>query len=615
VTRRKIAVIVGDQNPFPGDLTGEQFAQIFRGEITNWSQVGGPNKPIRLIDRPTSDTRQALQPYPVFQAGPFQAGATAAPVNDDNVDTAISQLGDDGISYGLYDQVANKSGVKIVTLYGTPPTAASYPFSQALTYVYKQPASPAVLAFLGYATAPDAQQTVASVNTGSAGTGSKGIGAILDIFKPKPEAPAASPTDQAAAPTTAPTTAAPAPSPATDQGTNPGTVAQAPADDTAGNRSGLPGWLWLLAFPILGGLIWALLRGSDRPADRVVGGTAPVAGATGLVGGVDEDDSRIVLVPRNSEAAYAYWEVPESLLQRVRRDEGGQTLAVRLYDVTGQDIDRHPAHSIEQFECDESDRDLHIPIPRSDRDYLVELGYVTDQDRWFRVARSAAVHVPGTGSLSDSISSPISGAIGEPGSEPINELSSSATSNPTLPMLPTFPGLGESFKSGGTPLVEVRDLRHTEPAPPEPQPDLQPESASIVEEPPLTGTEATSDTTQRRVRRSQIVLVPRNSQDAYAYWEVLDHHKEIAKQHGGQSFILRICDVTNIDLDHQAPHSIQQFNCEETDTDRHITVPDSGEYVAEIGYLAKNGRWLRIARSAPVTIPMVDSRSTSLPFS
>ncbi|QYO62003.1 DUF4912 domain-containing protein [Leptolyngbya sp. 7M] len=87
------------------------------------------------------------------------------------------------------------------------------------------------------------------------------------------------------------------------------------------------------------------------------------------------------------------------------------------------------------------------------------------------------------------------------------------------------------------------------------------------------------------------------------YWDVLEHHKEIAKQHGGESFILRICDVTGIELERQAPHSIQQFNCEETDRDRHVTVPDIGEYVAEIGYLANNGRWLRIARSAPVHIP------------
>ena len=117
-----------------------------------------------------------------------------------------------------------------------------------------------------------------------------------------------------------------------------------------------------------------------------------------------------------------------------------------------------------------------------------------------------------------------------------------------------------------------------------------------------------------RVKRSQIALSPLTAQDAYAEWEVLEHHKEIAKQHGGQNFILRICDVTGVDLEHQAPHSIQQFNCEESDTNRTVTVPDNGEYVAEIGYLAKNGRWLRIARSAPVHIPAVNIPSET-PYS
>lgn len=602
VARRKIAVVVGSQNPFPGDMTGEQFSQIFRGEITNWSQIGGANKPIRFIDRATSDTRQALQPYPVFQKAPFKAGATAVSVNDDSTDAVINQLGDDGISYAVVDQVTNKPGVKIVSLYGTLPNQASYPFSQPFTYVYKQPANPAVQAFLGYAAAPASQQAIAAASAGiTADTGSKGgLGGLLDIFKPKPESPSPAPSavPSAVAPSpTAPAPSAPAPSAV------PSTVAQAPAETDDG-RSGIPGWLWLLSIPVLGGLIFALLRGSERPAapiepERATPAvippvTPPVAAAPLPV--LDETNSRIILTPRNSHAAYAYWEVSEALKQQVRDQEGGETLAVRLYDVTGQDIERHPPHSIEQFGCSESDQDLHVPIPRSDRDYLVELGYVTQQNRWRMLARSMAVHVPGESATGFS-----------------------SSTNAVLPVLPTIPAIGSNlgatqFKSGGVPLVDPRPAESNSSA----EPLLERESdANPAPVAGLGAVEAAEATGQRnRVRRSQIVLVPRNSQDAYAYWEVLDHHKDIAKQHGGQSFILRICDVTGVDLDHQAPHSIQQFNCEDTDTDRHVTVPDSGEYVAEIGYLAKNGRWLRIARSAPVNIPAVDSRSTStLPFS
>lgn len=638
LTRRKIAIIVGDQNPFPGDMTGEQFAQIFRGEITNWSEVGGPDKPIRLIDRPTSDTRQALQAYPVFQSAPFQTGATATPTNDENINSVIRQLGDDGISYAIVDQVVNRPGAKIVSLYGTPPTEPNYAFSQPLTYVYKGPnPNPAVQAFLGYATAPETQQALAA---GIAAQANRPKGSIFDIFRPKSDSaptdaassPAGSPSpvadasspaptvDPATSPTASPSAVAPTPA---ENPTDPGAVAQAPALDAGETRGVIPSWLWLLAIPVLGALIWALLRGSDRSAETVA---APVAAAAPVVG-ESEDNSRIVLVPRNSQEAYAYWEVPEAYKQRIRREEGGNQLAVRLYDVTGQEVDQPLGQSIRQFECNEADQDLHIPIPQSDRDYVAEVGYVTHQGRWFALAQSAAVHVPTEDKLDD-----VEGTVSVPEAPPSSSPppSASATS-------PTLPRWEDSFKSGGTPLVNpmtaglqaagatVEGAGHNTLSPdPTPVNLGSNPFSNVVAAGAAAGAaggmaaataagEATGEVTgqKTRVRRSRIVLVPRNSQDAYAYWEVLEHHKEVAKQHGGETFILRICDVTGVNLEQEAPHSIQQFNCEETDRDRHVTVPDMGQYVAEIGYLAKNGRWLRIARSAPVSIPPAETYSLS----
>ena len=48
-----IAVIVNLDNPVKA-LTTEQIGQIYRGEITNWSEVGGSNTPIVLLGRDTS---------------------------------------------------------------------------------------------------------------------------------------------------------------------------------------------------------------------------------------------------------------------------------------------------------------------------------------------------------------------------------------------------------------------------------------------------------------------------------------------------------------------------------------------------------------------------------
>lgn len=619
LTRRKIAIVVGAQNPFPGDLTGEQFAQIFRGEITNWSAVGGPNKSIRVLDRPASDTRQALQSYPIFQSAPFQTGATGTSINDENIDAVIRQLGDDGISYAIVDQVVNQPDVRILSIYGTLPTEPNYAFSQSVTYVYKGPnPNPAVQAFLGYATAPEVQQTLA-VGALAQVDSARPRGNIFDVFKPKSDsAPTDAGSSPAASPSPAPAnpadpSAAQSPAPAESPGDQ-GTIAQAPALDAEGIRGGIPWWLWLLSIPVLGALIWALLRGSDRPVEAV---SAPVATA-GLAAAGAQENRRIVLVPRSSQEAYVYWEVPEADKQRIRKQEGGHQLALRLYDVTGQNTERQTLDSIGQFECSESDQDLHVPIPQSDRDYVAELGYVTYQGRWFPLAQSAAVHVPAEGEpLPSDLSDPVpSSAV------------STAPVAPTTPVEPgtpsTFPRWEESFKTGGAPLVDPMTAGlqaagatvEGAVAPPgatetSPNTGLDSIPSAAVAAGAVSAVAAGQAVQKNRVRRSQIVLVAHNSQDAYAYWEVLDHHKEIAKQHGGESFILRICDVTGVNLEREAPHSIQQFNCEETDRDRHVTVPDAGEYVAEIGYLANNGRWLRIARSAPVSIPPSEAQSVS----
>jgi hypothetical protein len=103
--------------------------------------------------------------------------------------------------------------------------------------------------------------------------------------------------------------------------------------------------------------------------------------------------NRIILVPRNCKAAYAYWEISDDHRAALRR-QGGRTIKLRIYDVTNIDIDRSPAHSMEEYDCAEFDQDRHVPILRDDRDYLAELGYVTQDGRWLRITRSTHVHVP-----------------------------------------------------------------------------------------------------------------------------------------------------------------------------------------------------------------------------
>ncbi len=104
-------------------------------------------------------------------------------------------------------------------------------------------------------------------------------------------------------------------------------------------------------------------------------------------------DSRIVLMPRDPQWAYTYWDVPNEHKEELRR-QGGQQLALRIYDVTDINIDLQSAHSIQEYPSDELAREWYLPVPVSDRDYIIDIGYRCADGRWLVLARSARVHVP-----------------------------------------------------------------------------------------------------------------------------------------------------------------------------------------------------------------------------
>ena len=104
-------------------------------------------------------------------------------------------------------------------------------------------------------------------------------------------------------------------------------------------------------------------------------------------------ESRIVLLPRDPQWAYAYWDIPNEHKQELRQ-QGGNRLALRFYDVTDIDLNTQSPHSVQQYECGEVAREWYLPIPVSDRDYSVEIGYMCDDGRWLVLSRSAPVRIP-----------------------------------------------------------------------------------------------------------------------------------------------------------------------------------------------------------------------------
>lgn len=101
----------------------------------------------------------------------------------------------------------------------------------------------------------------------------------------------------------------------------------------------------------------------------------------------------IVLLPRDPQWAYAYWDIPNPRKEELRQ-QGGVRLALRFYDVTDINVEMQRPHSLQQYECDELAREWYLPIPVSDRDYMVEIGYVAFDGRWLMLARSTPVRIP-----------------------------------------------------------------------------------------------------------------------------------------------------------------------------------------------------------------------------
>ena len=164
VSREKIAIIEGKDNPFQQNLSFEQFAKMFRGDITDWSSVGGAPGKIRFIDHPVGgDTRRSLSTYDIFKKAPFQNGANTTRLAQDDTASIVSALGKDGISYAIADQVLDLPNVRVIPMHKTLPSDPRYPYSQPRGYVYRtQSATPGLLAFLGFVTSSPGHEIVAA---------------------------------------------------------------------------------------------------------------------------------------------------------------------------------------------------------------------------------------------------------------------------------------------------------------------------------------------------------------------------------------------------------------------------------------------------------------------
>lgn len=158
-----IAIIVHPENPV-ADLTLEQIAAIYKGEITNWSQVGGSDGEIVLIGREAgSGTRDGFESITDTEgACKYRQELTS----NGAVLTAVAE-NPDSIGYASLSSV--KDTVKAISVNGVAPSEAtvkdgSYAVQRPFVLVTKEGAALSKTAqdFFDYATSSAANEIISA---------------------------------------------------------------------------------------------------------------------------------------------------------------------------------------------------------------------------------------------------------------------------------------------------------------------------------------------------------------------------------------------------------------------------------------------------------------------
>ncbi|MHC5613558.1 MAG: DUF4912 domain-containing protein [Nostoc sp.] len=710
--REKIAIVVGADNPFKQSLTSKQFARIFRGQITNWSQLGGPPGKIRLIDHPkTSDTRDTFRAYPAFKTAEFATGSNATQLTEDNTAEIIKQLGKDGISYVLANQVSKLKGVRVLQLHQTLPNDPKYPFSQPLVYVYKKNPSLSIVDFLGFTLAPSGQQAIEQART----TEAEAIAASVSQPAATPS-PSAQTTPTATASPSAQRTPAFAEQP----------FVAAPVQKSPIVDKQAPLWLLLPFFLIslAGGLLWWVLGKRPLPTDKTdnlpESNPRPpsredeetplfnASTAASLNGAIleeqpvphfQEQETRDrtpfnIYAQTESDLTQNATQGTSNLVQEVTNGRsnlregttssvgngsenhnlGAAALTGGAALATGIGASTWSAFSNKETETDAIDETEEL------NNYTDMNPPESDQVAWDIEAPAAVVNtsyphranIPEEASDVELSSSEVTDSLAELpdvlevtsdfgywdteiSEDQIDEQlqaefnwldSITSTEDEDTALVDELP-LTADVEPSETETASLLDLPEDElnVVADEDEPSVNLLEEKSQAEPTVGEGDSTdlaaaaalvagagigawattlasdaqgeTDTTVKNVpiaaetainlvdaqEESSILLTPHTYTSADVSWEISETKKAALHQQGGSQLVVRLYDVTGIDLSYQSPQLVQEYECQETAHDRFVEIPVSDrDYIAEIGYIAYGEHWLFIARSAIVRV-------------
>ena len=162
IARDGIAIVAHPDVPLDG-LTKEQVRDIFAGEITNWSDVGGPDRPIVVVSREEgSGTRAAFEEMVMGKEGPPIVDTAILQPSNGAVRTTVATTPDSigFLSFGYLDESVKALAVDGVEATEANAASGDYPIVRPLNLLIKGEPSGVVKAWLDFILSDEGQAIV-----------------------------------------------------------------------------------------------------------------------------------------------------------------------------------------------------------------------------------------------------------------------------------------------------------------------------------------------------------------------------------------------------------------------------------------------------------------------
>lgn len=156
-----IAVVVNAGNPVE-NLTQEQLADLFTGEISDWAQVGGHGGPVACVGRESgSGTRDGFE----AAAGVENRCVLAQELTAAGAVLEAVGRNPQAVGYASLSAVEGRTDIRAVSIGGVPCTEetvrdGSYPLQRPFLFVTKGELSGGAQDFFNWALSPDAADLI-----------------------------------------------------------------------------------------------------------------------------------------------------------------------------------------------------------------------------------------------------------------------------------------------------------------------------------------------------------------------------------------------------------------------------------------------------------------------